>query len=108
MGSAAGPHLTLSESFDFQGTVVSGSTATITARSDGTTPVTVERVLLSGKDFSVTSSPSVPAQLPPGSELELTVMVSTSGHGPIQDTLVVTHGVPPNHHSNVTLKAFVQ
>jgi predicted acylesterase/phospholipase RssA len=107
-GRAAGPHLLEAKEVLDLGVVPSGSTATITYRSDGTAPVTVEKMSLSGKDFSVTSSPSLPTQLLPGSELTVTVKVATTGHGPITDTLVVTHDATPNHRSNVTLRAFVQ
>jgi HYDIN/CFA65/VesB family protein len=107
-GSAAGPHLVeANEQFDF-GTVPSGSTASFTYRSDGTAPVTVERVTLSGHDFSVSTSATLPAQLAPGSELKLTVTVAAITPGQIYDTLMVYHDAKPSGHSQVALRAYVQ
>jgi hypothetical protein len=107
-GQAAGPHLVeANEQFDF-GTIPSGSTATLTYRSDGTAPVTVERVTLSGHDFSVSSSSTLPAQLAPGSELKLTVTVAATTPGQIYDTLMVYHDAKPSGHSQVALRAYVQ
>jgi predicted acylesterase/phospholipase RssA len=104
-GRAAGPHLSEpTEQFDFGNvTPPPTPTATLTFKSDGTTPVTVEQLTLTGTAFTATPTPAIPTQLAPGAEL--TVAVTPVGNGPLSETLTIRHDGNPNHRSFVVLKA---
>jgi hypothetical protein len=105
IGRAAGPHLTQpNETYDF-GPLTQPTTATLTFRSDGTSPVTLRSLTLSGSAFAATATPTVPGQLAPGSELKIDV--TPTGHGPLQETLLLEHDGNPSHKSFVVLKAML-
>jgi hypothetical protein len=93
VGRVAGPHLSLQpkEVLDF-GTVNPGAmpTAPVTITSDGSDPVVLTKVGLSGTDFSVGGLPSLPATLASGSTLTVSVGYTPSP-GLHNETLVLDY-----------------
>jgi hypothetical protein len=109
IGRAAGPHLTNPPEVLDLGAVPPGpGTGTLTFRSDGTDPVTAEKVsLIQGTDFDVTATPSLPANVPLGSDLTVTVTLISTQQGQYQDRVVLEHDGNPGHNSQVILRATV-
>jgi hypothetical protein len=105
-GNAAGPHLAdPSELLDLGIVQSSPASATLTFRSDGTDPVTLRKVeLLNGADFTVSGAPQLPAQLAPGTELTLTVTLTSSQSGFHQDQLFLKHDGKPSGESQVLVR----
>ena len=106
-GRAAGPHLAdPSELLDLGMVPPAPASATIGFRSDETEPVTLRTVeLVTGTDFSLSGAPPrMPAELAPGTELQLTVTLTSTLLGNHQDQLVVDHD-GPHPNSRVMLRA---
>jgi hypothetical protein len=110
IGRAAGPHLRdPSEVLDLGSVPPDPASATLTFHSDGTDPVTVEKVvLLTETDFGVSGVPTLPASLPPGSDLVLTVSLVSTQPGTYQDRLVVAHDGNPGRSSQILVRAVAQ
>jgi predicted acylesterase/phospholipase RssA len=108
LGQAAGPHLAEpSELLDF-GVVSATVSTTITFRSDGSEAVSLRAIALAtGTDFAVSGAPAIPAQLVPGTDLKLTVTLTSTQSGSHQDQLILTHDGKPSHLSQIQLRAFV-
>ena len=108
-GKAAGPHLTdPSEMFDLGVVPPQPGSATLTFRSDGTDPVTVRKVSFAiGADFEISGVPQLPTQVPPGTNLTLTVTLLSTQSGMHQDQLIVAHDGRPSGSSQVLIRARV-
>ncbi len=108
-GRAAGAHVTdPSEVLDLGEVPPSPTSATLTFHSDGTDPVTVEKVTLQdGADFDVSGVPALPAKFPPGTDLTLTMSLTSTQPGPHQDWLIVAHDGNPGGNSQVLVRATV-
>ncbi len=112
-GRSGGAHLTEPIEFD-QGVVVVDPAAvvTFTFRSDGTDAVMVTQAkfidLNPGTNFSVSSTPPLPARLDPAKDLTLTVTCIATVPGTYEADLVVTHSGNPYSTSQVRLRAHVE
>lgn len=108
IGHAAGPHLKEPSEMLDHGPVTAPASATLTFTSDGSDQVTVNELrLTSGRDFTVSSVPTVPTQLAPGSSLVVTITLASTTPGPYQDQLLLTHDGTPGGRSSVLLRAIV-
>lgn len=106
-GSIAGPHLAEPNELLNLGVVSPGASATLTFRSDGTSPVTLRKVsLTSGAGFAVSGAPAtMPADLLPGTELVLTVTFTSTQPGRHFDHLALTHDGKVGDSSDIRLEA---
>jgi hypothetical protein len=103
---AAGPHFVEPPEVIDLGTVTPGTGTVVTFSSDGTQPVSVSEVrLATGRDFVVSGTPTLPAQVASGSSLTLAVALVATAPGPYQEQLVVEHDGNRTRRSSVLLRA---
>jgi len=90
-GRASGAHLSVPAEFEQAVVLVHpGATQTAVFQSDGTTAITVSKLLpRQGGNFDVVASPPIPASLPPGTALALTITAVQAG---IEDYLALYDG----------------
>jgi Patatin-like phospholipase len=105
---AAGPHFVEPPEVIDLGVVASGTGTVVTFQSDGSESVSVTEVgLLAGQHFALGGVPVLPAQVAPGSALDLTVALTATAAGPYQDVVTIHHDGNRGRESSVLLRATI-
>ena len=80
---------------------------TVTVRNEGTAPLSVSSLAISGTDasqFRLVSPPALPASVPAGGSLQLQVVFDPTSAGPKRATLTVGGNDPANPTRSVSLR----